>query len=396
MDKYLPCNGYSTMAVSAGASQAVADLMPQITIDNYTGNLPSEFTTDGIQLACSNGSGQLLIIATTTGYSAVSSNNGLTWTQSTAAMPSVNIAAVTFDGANYIAVESFGSSGGTAGVYSSSDGLTWTTVGSIALESPNSVAAVGSVLVIGTSAWNNGGTTVPAALYYSTDGGAAWTNTGVALAVVASNSTEFMAMGSGDPEVDAGTAYAYSTNGSAWTTGSLPSGYSFGGSGYYIDPIGYGSSEFYILVTGPKVGYTTQYAAIWASTAWTLTPLFNGDSVGNVYDLMAAGANMAYNGKYLIVTGASNLFYTSLDGVTWKSQSQNYGLDLQYIAEYVSNGDLFFGYGGTYASSLSIDNSVVQAPLMAPPFTCLGATAGIVSGGHTVPNTLLYYIKVVS
>jgi hypothetical protein len=227
----------------------------------------------------------------------------------------MNMQGICHDGTSFVGVSTAG------GVYTSTDGETWTLVASLgALAIPKIIYANG-VYVISS----------PAQLYTSTDA-TTWTSRSITNTVdVCYGNGIFLAV---SPTSPAGHIYT-SSDGVTWTTHSF-SGEIFRsacfGNGLFVIS-GNGNYKIYTTTDGASLTtYTTAYAGcdemeygdgVYVASLPTGGLIYsaNGATWTQVSSVTDFFSGMCYNGYRWFAVGGDDYYYTSENGITWTSHA---------------------------------------------------------------------------
>lgn len=275
--------------------------------------------------------------------------DGVNWTYSTAPEVQFGLGSIVWTGSRFIAGGMPGMMNSSAGIFKSSNGVSWTLIPGTVVSSGynpyiHSLAAKGNIVV---------GLTYSGALWVSTNGGDSWTTKALPAAPknswgysgsynsLVSNGQIFVAVG------DGGTIYT-SSDGLTWikrTSGTAVDLRSVAWNGSKFAALGYSYSQ-------TSGGYRNAVRISDNGTVWSEGALPDQDEFGNQLGFERIFAN---GGGFL--ASSWGRFYTSVDGSNWDDLGwQQFGSanssSTLYAAVPAFSGSsiFFFGDGGLIAS----------------------------------------------
>lgn len=309
------------------------------------------------------------------------STNGIVWVEK--ASPSKNgFNDITWTGSKFIAIAY------PSGIYTSTDGVTWTPP-----TTPENSLPLFAVAWSGTQFCAVGGDPerVKTALIYTSPDGVTWTQRAstlkVALLAITWSGTQFCAVG-------ANGTIATSTNGIAWTTRTS-------GTTLDLHDVTWGANQF-VAVGGNEInedGFPRAGGSILLTSkdgiAWTRRPIPTGKPLEGV--VFNSNSQLTFGplptfGPMFVAVGRSTydggqgeaVVLTSPDTVTWTPRSSGVtGTDFQRISRTPNGYSATTGNFGVYASNDGSTWFPVGAPV-APATSDVNALHGITLAGSQV------------
>lgn len=231
------------------------------------------------------------------------SSDGITWTRATSGVPSTNVAlyAVTYANSRFVVV-------GNGVCYTSTDGIAWTSR-TIAAGAYQYITYHNSLFIT-----SNGGGSTSTNVMTSPDG-ITWTSRTMPATVIwsglATNGTTAVAVSGGYKTTTtglgtAGTQGASSTDGTTWTSRTMPSSQAWSG-------VAYGNGTFVAVALNPTGLGQMVWATSTNGTTWTA--LANTLTVG---DRQWGFNNIQFvNGRFIVLPIYGKHGMYSTDGSTW-------------------------------------------------------------------------------
>lgn len=295
------------------------------------------------------------------------STDGLTWSSgtSTGAPTNLSYQSVIYAGNRFLA-GTFSTTGPVASIYSSTNGINWTSQNTNPTTSEwNTVScwlsAPGRVMGFGDGRLNNSAAVV------TTDGGTTVTNllTGNnnGLLCIASSGSRFVA-GGFTTNLSGTNSLMYSNDGVTWVSTTY---------GRQVNCIVFGGGRF--VVSGPS-GFTAT-----STDGVTFTPVTNASTT--------TFSGLAYNGTVYVCVGLSGTITTSPDGATWTLQTSGTTESLTGAAW---SGSIFVvvGSGGAILTSPDGTTWTLQTSGTTDNFRAVAwGNGSFVAVGDTVSSSII-------